>query len=410
MPNFVEFSRETPRGSRDEPMFTLQARGLLSFNQAAFKALGEPVAVALLYDADEHIVAIRKVDRTQRNAHQVRKQQRAQSYLVSAQAFVAHHGIPTPRARRFPGVDYGNGAWGFALQEGIAVENRRGAQEPGTAITDLWRHTTDGSEVPALMRITHKAFSHRGYMRASPDTPPSLRVGTLMPCDPPGPTPTTSQLRSSFLAFLTQSAILDLVSVLSHIDSDARWRSLAGNGRLMLEAAMMAEDQDEAPVASAMLLLPQAGRSSFGGDPRCAEFVLHIEPRTPDGTPASPLDLVEWRDRFTRALGIPQALAHFLTHDLGLATPADPPAQLGLWLNSPHKMAELVDIGNLKTLPGSAQANWFIGYAIADREGVSPGTAAADLLGQMCDFTLHLDGWESVIDASHSPSQREVVP
>jgi hypothetical protein len=398
MPNFVEFSRETPRGSRDGPMFTLQARGLLSFNQAAFKALGEPASVALLYDTDEHIVGVRKVDRTHRNAHQVRKQQRAQSYLVSAQAFVAHHKIPTPRARRFPGVDYGSGVWGFSLQEGIAVENRRGAQEPGAAITDRWRYTTDGSEVPSLMRITHKAFSHHGYMRASPDTPPSLRIGTLVPCDPLGPAPTTSDLRSHFLAFLTQYAILDLVSVLSHIDRDAKWRSLAGNGRLMLEAAMMAEDQEQAPVASAMLLLPEAGRSSFGGDPRYAEFVLHIEPRTPDGSPAAPIELVQWRDRFTRALAIPQALAHFLTHDLSLATPADPPAQLGLWLNTPHTMTELVDIGNLKTLPGSAQANWFIGYVVADPEGAPSTTAAVDLLGQMCDFTLHLDGWESVVD------------
>jgi hypothetical protein len=397
MPSFVEFSRETPRGSRDDPMFTLQARGLLSFNHAAFKALGEPTAVALLYDADEHIVALRKVDRNHRNAHQVRKQQQAQSYLVSAQAFVAHHAIPTPRARRFPGVEYGSGVWGFALQEGRDVENRRGAQGPGTAITDRWRHTTDGFEVPSLMRITHKAFSHPGYMRASPDTPPSMRIGTLMACDPLGPTPITSELRSRFLAFLTQQPILDLVSVLSHIDSDAKWRSLAGNGRLMLEAAMMAEDQKEAPVASAMLLLPEAGKSSFGSDPRCAEFVLHIEPRTQDGTPAAPIGLAQWRDKFARALAIPQTLAFFLTYDLGLATPADPPAQLGLWLNAPHTMTELVNVGNLKTLPGSAQANWFIGYAVADSEGASPMAAAADLLGQMCDFTLHLDGWESVV-------------
>jgi hypothetical protein len=381
-------------------MFTLQARGLLSFNQAAFNALGEPAAVVLLYDTSEHIVAVRKVDKTHKNAHQVRKQQRAQSYLVSAQAFVAHHGIPTPRARRFPGVDYGGGVWGFSLQEGITVENRRGANEPGAAITDRWRHTSDGSEVPALMRIAHKAFSHHGYMRASPDTPPSLRIGTLVSCDPLGPTPTTSELRSRFLAFLTQYAILDLVSVLSHIDHDVKWRSLAGNGRLMLEAAMMAEDQEQAPVASAMLLLPEAGRSSYGGDPRCAEFVLHIEPRTPDGTPAAAISLVQWRDRFTRALAIPQALAHFLTRDLSLATSADPPAQLGLWLNTPDKMTELVDIENLNTLPGSAQANWFIGYAVADPEGASPTTTATDLLGQMCDFTLHLDGWESVIDAA----------
>jgi hypothetical protein len=384
-------------------MFTLQARGLLSFNHAAFKALGEPRAVTLLYDADDHIVGLRKVDKADRNAHKVRQQQRARSYLVSAQAFVAHHAIPTPRARRFAGVDYGDGIWGFALQEGLAVENRRGAQEPGAATTDCWRHTTDGFEVPSLMRITHKAFSHPGYMRASPDAPPSVRIGTLMASDPLGPSPTTSELRSRFLAFLTRQPILDLVSVLSHIDSDATWRSLAGNGRLMLEAAMMAEDQEEAPVASAMLLLPEAGKSSFGSDPRCAEFVLHIEPRTKNGSPATAVGLAEWGGRFAGALAIPRELALFLSHDLDLATPADPPVQFGLWLNTPRSMTELVDVGNLKALPGSAQANWFTGYAVADPEGASILATAKDLLGQMCDFTLHLDGWESVVRALDSP-------
>ena len=48
MPNFVEFDRDNSHVVPDEPMFTLQRRGLISMNQAAFKALGEPVAVALL--------------------------------------------------------------------------------------------------------------------------------------------------------------------------------------------------------------------------------------------------------------------------------------------------------------------------------------------------------------------------
>src|SRR5690348_5205738 len=53
MPNFVEFDRQDSHAVPDEPMFTLQKRGLISMNMAAFKALGEPVSVALLYDADE---------------------------------------------------------------------------------------------------------------------------------------------------------------------------------------------------------------------------------------------------------------------------------------------------------------------------------------------------------------------
>jgi hypothetical protein len=378
-------------------MFTLQARGLLSFNQAAFKALGEPASVALLYDPDEHIVALRKVEKSHRNGYQVRKQQQAQSYVVGAQAFTAYHAIPTPRARRFAGVDYGDHIWGFALTEGVDVKNLRGTQEPGVAITDRWRHTTDGFEVPALTRIADKAFSHHGYMRALPDKPPSMRIGVLVACDQLPPTLTASELRSRFLAFLALPQVLGLVSELSHIDHGAVWRSLAGNGRLMLEGALMAEDQEDAPVASAMLLLPEAGRSRFGSDPRCAEFALHIEPRTSDGTTAAAAGLAEWHDRFARALTVPEALAHFLRNQLGLATPDEPAAQAGLWLNAPRALTQLVDVGSLKTLPGSAQSNWFIGYAVADPQGKSAGAAAVDFLGQLCDFTMHLDGWEPLV-------------
>src|SRR5215472_13936598 len=82
MPNFVEFPRDESRGSREGPRFTLQARGLLSFNQAAFVALGQPTAVALLYDSDEHIIALRKVEQGHPNAYTVRKQRQAQTYVV----------------------------------------------------------------------------------------------------------------------------------------------------------------------------------------------------------------------------------------------------------------------------------------------------------------------------------------
>ena len=398
MPNFEEFARNSPRESRREtPMFTLQARGLLSLNHAAFKALGEPDAVTLLYDRDEHIVALRKSAKADPNAYRVRKQQPAQSYLVGAQAFTAHYGIPTPRARRFEGADYGNGVWGFALSEGVDVKNLRGSPEPESVQTDRWRHTTDGAEVPSLMRITHKSFSHPAYLRAHQDQRPSVRFGVLVACDPLGPTPTASDLRSSFASFLASALPLGIVSELSYIDSDARWTSLAGNGRLMLEAALMTTDQSQAPTAAAVLLIPEPGRSRFGSDPRCAEFVLHVEPCAQDRTPAPPAPLMQWRDRFAQALMLPGALSQFLTSTLGLATSAEPAAQFGIWLNAPRSLGELIDTGDLKPLPGSALSNGFISYAIADPAGKTPNSAAVDILTQLCDFTLHLDGWESAI-------------
>ena len=400
MPKFEEFARGPSRDSRREtPMFTLQARGLLSFNHATFLALGEPEAVTLLYDRDEHIVALRKSPVGDPDAYRVRKQQKAQSYLVGAQAFTAHYAIPTPRARRFKGTDYGNSIWGFDLSNGEDVKNLRGGTEPAPAVTERWRHTTDGAEVPSLMRISHKAFSHPGYLRPHPDQPASVRIGVLIACDPLGPAPTTSELRTRFVTFLASPQLLEVVTEYSPIEGQARWTGLAGNGRLLLEAALVTENQAQAPVASAMLLLAEPSRPRFGGNPRYAEFVMHIEPHTLDGSAVPPAGLATWRDRFAQILAVPKALSQFLASDLALATTAEPPAQLGIWLTTPNAMNELIDIGNLKALPGSALVNAFTSYEIADPYGKTTAPAALDILAQLCDFTLHLDEWESAIPA-----------
>jgi hypothetical protein len=123
MPNFVEFSRQDSRRD-DEPMFTLQTRGLVSMNQAAFKALGEPGSVALLYDTDEGIVALRKVARTYPNGYTVRKQGTSNSYLVGAQGFTSFNKIPCDVSRRFVGHEYASHTWGFELAEGVEIKNR----------------------------------------------------------------------------------------------------------------------------------------------------------------------------------------------------------------------------------------------------------------------------------------------
>ena len=105
-------------------MFTMQRRGLISLNHPAFKALGEPAAVALLYDAEEGIVALRKVTRSYANGYNVRKQANSQSYLVGAQGFSTFNKIATDVPRRFTGHDYGDQTWGFVLSEGVEVKSR----------------------------------------------------------------------------------------------------------------------------------------------------------------------------------------------------------------------------------------------------------------------------------------------
>ena len=398
MPKFVEFSREDSRSRREDPMFTLQARGVLSLNHAVFMALGEPEAVALLYDADEDVVALRKVERTHQNAYPVRKQQKSQSYLVGLRGFTAYHGIPTLTARRFAARRYDDGIWGFALQEGRAVQNRRGAEEPGPAATSLWRHTTNGFDVPALMRIGDVSMSHPGYMaRSFQDRPPSMRIGVLVACEPLGATPATTELRSRFLGLLASPPVMELISGVSNIGQGVVWAPYGGHGRINLEASLTGPDEAEPPMASALLLLPEVGMSEYGRDPRYAELVVHIEPRRPDGQPEDAMPIPAWHDLFTRSLDLPGAFAEFLTKELELATTNDPAAQIGIWLKTPGPMTELVDTENLKSIPGSQVSNLYIGYSVADLAGQRAGLAAVELLRQMCDYTLYLDEYEPLL-------------
>ncbi len=146
MPNFVEFDREDSHFVPDEPMFTLQRRGLISMNQAAFKALGEPVTVALLYDPDEGIVALRKVPRTYHNGYHLRKQNNSRSYLVAATGFTSFHKISTDVSRRYLGRQYDDQVMGFVLAEGKALKPH--PRTPKASVHDI-READQGTRRPA---------------------------------------------------------------------------------------------------------------------------------------------------------------------------------------------------------------------------------------------------------------------
>jgi hypothetical protein len=65
------------------------------------------------------------------------------------------------------------------------------------------------------------------------------------------------------------------------------------------------------------------------------------------------------------ALAMPSVFAEFLAKELGLDTSDDPPAQLGIWMQSYHPLTSMVDPQELRMLPGSSPSNWFMGWAYA---------------------------------------------
>lgn len=288
-----------------------------------------------------------------------------------------------------------------AATQGAPAAAASTGSRPGQPFTSLWRHTTNGNEAPNLMMITQKSFSHPGYMRPqSEDIPPSVRIGMIVTCDPLGPEPTTSDLRDNFLSFLRRPPVWNLIKSMTYVGDDLAWRSYAGNGRLNNQAVLTSrEDQKEAPVASAMMILNEPGIRRYGHDPQTAELILHIEPRGEDGKPAPPANFQAWHDSLVRTLAVPKAFAQFLGQEVGVTTYNDPAAQIGMQLNTYQSIRELIDCGRLQPVTGSWPSNSFMSYMIADPAGKQATEVAVDWLTRICDHALYLrNGYETELD------------
>ena len=282
--------------------------------------------------------------------------------------------------------------------------------EAGPVITDRWQQTSDGGQVPALMNLTHIVMFHPGYGgRQTQETPPSVKIGMLVACQPLDPAASGTELRAKFAAFLETDPVRKLIGSLMHVDPGMSWKNLAGNGPVVLEAALTAGANvlDGVPVASALLLPPMAGMARYGRDGRCATLLIYVEPRTVDNRVPPASGLRAWYERFGLALAVPGAFAEFLAKDLGLGTSDDPPAQVGIWLQSHQPLTTMVDVQGLKMLPGSSPSNQFIGWAFAAPDGSPEKRTARDLLSQLCEYSLHLDDFEQRLEeistAARSP-------
>ena len=102
MPFEVYTKRLVPIGLA--PYVTIQRKGIFSLNAAAFEALGKPKAVELMYDAEEQMVGLRKVDTEVEHAYPVRGLggKAESTFLISGMAFSKHYGLTVDTATRYP--------------------------------------------------------------------------------------------------------------------------------------------------------------------------------------------------------------------------------------------------------------------------------------------------------------------
>ncbi|GAB3435063.1 hypothetical protein [Flindersiella endophytica] len=267
-------------------------------------------------------------------------------------------------------------------------------------MTGKWRQPIDDAErSPLSAGVRDIRFDHPVYTGREPaKEPPSVRVGLRLGCEPVTPGHmSTSEIRRAFLRVLAQPCIANLVEALTYTDG-AAWTPRGGHGRHHYSAALAGSQEHLAPAAWAQILLPEPNGLSFWRDPLCADFVLHIEPRTRHGKPASAQDLASWHRHLTGALAVPQAIAtSLLTEELCLGTKAEPSTKVAVWFTTRDDLTHLVDVKDSERLAGTRVLPWFHAYAVADSKGQPPSALAIDWLRQMCDDALHLDGYEPIL-------------
>lgn len=116
------------------PSITIQKRGLLSINRAAFEAIGKPEGVELLWDAERKAIALRPAPLTNQNAYPVRAQGSAERgpWLIAGTLFTQFIGLDTSDAYR----------WTPSVEDGLLVVD---VSKPGSKATTNRRPKADRS-------------------------------------------------------------------------------------------------------------------------------------------------------------------------------------------------------------------------------------------------------------------------
>src|ERR1700744_887463 len=95
----VEAYRRGDRATPETPYVTLLKRGALSLSRSAYRALGSPEFVDLLFDAPELIIGLRAAEPDADTAQRVRPTSAHGPVHVSAMAFVKYHRLDVSMSR-----------------------------------------------------------------------------------------------------------------------------------------------------------------------------------------------------------------------------------------------------------------------------------------------------------------------
>ena len=113
---FEVFDKRAATASKN-PMVSIQKQGSFSLNRAAYKLMGEPETVELLFDAGEKLIGFREAAANSPRAYPVRPQgKNAATFMIAGQAFTKYYDIDTSTARRYS----------VEMQDGILILDLKG--------------------------------------------------------------------------------------------------------------------------------------------------------------------------------------------------------------------------------------------------------------------------------------------
>ena len=93
-------------GRREEKArVTLSPNRTFGLNEHAYRAIGSPAAVEMMYDAGRHMIGLRPCDPQKKNAFLVKSRLKGKHFQISSGAFLNHFDIKAERTMRFERVD-----------------------------------------------------------------------------------------------------------------------------------------------------------------------------------------------------------------------------------------------------------------------------------------------------------------
>lgn len=112
---------------------TIQKRGVISLNKAAYDLIDNAETVELLYDRERQVMAVRATDDSPPHAYAVRSASKRGpgQAVIPATAFTAHYGIDTTATRRWkPFVEDGMLCVDLATEGTVITGNRTKTTAP----------------------------------------------------------------------------------------------------------------------------------------------------------------------------------------------------------------------------------------------------------------------------------------